>query len=44
VSATFDAVAAGSANVSASRTSCGEALSCARNQGLYRVTVRVTAG
>lgn len=41
VSATFDAVAAGTAQVTAKRTSCGEALSCTGNLGSYRVTVLV---
>ncbi|HEY4026169.1 MAG TPA: hypothetical protein VGO86_07035 [Candidatus Dormibacteraeota bacterium] len=43
VSALFDAVAAGRADVTAKRTSCGEAMSCTGNLGLYRVTV-VVAG
>jgi hypothetical protein len=41
VSALFDAVAAGRADVTAKRTSCGEALSCTGNLGLYRVTIAV---
>jgi hypothetical protein len=41
VSALFEAVAAGRADVSARRTSCGEALSCTGSQGIYRVTVVV---
>lgn len=43
VTALFDAVAPGTANVSATRTSCGEAMSCTGNLGFYRVTV-VVAG
>jgi hypothetical protein len=43
VSATFDAVAAGTAQVTARRTSCGEALSCSGSLGSYRVTVLVTS-
>jgi hypothetical protein len=42
VTALFDAVAPGRADVSAKRTSCGEALSCTGNLGFYRVTVMVT--
>lgn len=43
VTALFDAVAPGRADVSAKRTSCGEAMSCAGSLGSYRVTV-VVAG
>jgi hypothetical protein len=43
VSAQFDAVAPGRADVTASRTSCGEALACTGAQGAYRVTVVVTS-
>jgi hypothetical protein len=43
VTAMFDAVAPGRANVSASRTSCGEAMSCTGSLGFYRVTVMVTS-
>jgi hypothetical protein len=43
VTALFDAVAPGQAAVSAARTSCGEAMSCTGNLGLYHVTVTVTA-
>jgi len=39
VSATFAAVGRGRADVTASRTSCGEALSCTGGSGSYRVTV-----
>ena len=39
----YKALSAGSATVSASRVSCGEALRCVGNQGAYRVTVVVTA-
>jgi len=42
VTALFDAVAPGRADLSARRTSCGEAMSCTGNLGLYRVTVLVT--
>jgi hypothetical protein len=41
VTARFDAIAAGRADVSAKRTSCGEALSCTGSLGFYRVTVIV---
>jgi hypothetical protein len=41
VSAQFDAVAAGRADVTAKRSSCGEALACTGGQGAYRVTVVV---
>lgn len=43
VTAQFDAVAAGRADVTANRTTCGEALACTGSQGAYRVTV-VVAG
>jgi len=43
VTALFDAVAPGRADVSAERTSCGEAMSCTGNLGFYRVTVVVTS-
>src|SRR5262249_52205405 len=43
VSATFAAVAAGHADVTAHRTSCGEAMSCTGNLGFYRLTVIVAA-
>lgn len=43
VTALFDAVAPGRAYVSASRTSCGEAMSCTGSLGFYRVTVVVTS-
>jgi hypothetical protein len=41
VTAPFDAVAAGRADVTARRASCGEALACTGAQGSYRVTVVV---
>jgi hypothetical protein len=41
VTATFDAVAAGRATVTASRTTCGEARGCVGDQGSYRLTVLV---
>lgn len=41
VSARFDAIAPGRADVTASRTSCGEALACTGGQGSYRLTVVV---
>ena len=39
--ATYRAVAAGTATVTASRTSCGEAMRCTPAAGTYRVTVIV---
>jgi hypothetical protein len=42
VTATFKALARGSALISASRTSCGEALQCTGGAGLFEVTVVVT--
>jgi hypothetical protein len=39
----YKALSAGSATVSASRVSCGEALRCVGNQGTYRVRVVVSA-
>jgi hypothetical protein len=44
VTALFDAVGPGRADVSATRTSCGEAMSCTGNLGFYRVTVVVAGG
>src|SRR5579859_517064 len=41
--ATFDAVHAGRADITATRTSCGEAMRCVGDQGSYLVTVVVTA-
>ncbi len=38
----FDVVGAGSATVTASRASCGEALACTGNQGSYKITVTAT--
>ena len=42
VTATFQALRAGRAVVTAHRTSCGEALRCTGNQGSYAVTVMVS--
>jgi hypothetical protein len=42
VTALFDALGPGRADVSAQRTSCGEAMACTGSQGTYRVTVLVT--
>jgi hypothetical protein len=42
VTVLFDAVAPGRADVSAKRTSCGEAMSCTGNLGFFRVTVVVS--
>jgi len=39
--ADFDAVGSGSADVTASRTSCGEAMRCVGSAGSYRITVVV---
>src|SRR5215471_14929723 len=39
VTATFTAVGAGRADVTASRSSCGEALSCTGSTGSFRVSV-----
>jgi hypothetical protein len=39
----YKALSAGSATVSASRVSCGEAMRCVGTQGVYRVTVLVSA-
>jgi hypothetical protein len=41
VTALYDAVAPGRADVNAKRTSCGEAMSCTGTLGFYRVTVVV---
>jgi hypothetical protein len=41
VRAVFDAVATGRADVTAARTSCGEALRCTAEQSSYRLTVSV---
>ena len=41
VTATFTAVGAGRADVTASRSSCGEALSCTGSSGSFRVSVVV---
>src|SRR5215831_13512450 len=42
VTATFTAVGAGRADVTASRSSCGEALSCTGGSGSFRVSVVVS--
>lgn len=42
VTATFDALAVGTAVIDASRTTCGEALLCTGSAGNYRLTVEVT--
>jgi hypothetical protein len=42
VLATFTALTAGTAVLSASRTSCGEALRCSRANSQYHVTIVVT--
>jgi len=44
VTAIFDAVSGGQVTVSARRTTCGEAMSCAGSLGFYRITVVVAAG
>ena len=41
VTASYDAIAPGTAVVSASRTSCGEAMGCSAAAGSYRVTINV---
>ncbi|TMD22285.1 MAG: hypothetical protein E6I98_00040 [Chloroflexi bacterium] len=43
VVAIFDVVGTGSAQVTASRTSCGEAMGCTGDQGSFRVTVQASA-
>lgn len=43
VAVTFDVVGAGTADVTASRTSCGEAMGCTGSEGSYRITVVATA-
>jgi hypothetical protein len=43
VAATYQAVGTGQATISASRTTCGEALRCTGSAGSYQVTVVVTA-
>jgi hypothetical protein len=43
VTATYDVVGAGSAAVTASRTSCGEAMGCSAAEGSYRLTVLASA-
>jgi hypothetical protein len=43
VAAGFDALSAGMAVVSATRTSCGEALACTGLDGIYRVSIVVVA-
>ena len=42
VIALFDAVVAGRADVTATRTSCGEALRCTGSLGFYRVSIVVS--
>jgi hypothetical protein len=42
VAMTFDVVGTGSADVTASRTSCGEAMGCIGGDGSYKITVVVT--
>ena len=44
VTALFDAVGPGRADVSAKRTSCDEAMSCTGSLGFYRVTAVVAGG
>jgi len=44
VRASFDALAPGAADVTASRTSCGEALACTGGAGSYRLRVLVESG
>jgi hypothetical protein len=39
----FNAVAAGTAQLTAARTSCGEALACGPGEGTFRVTIDVDA-
>jgi hypothetical protein len=41
--ASFDAVGSGSVDVTASRTSCGEAMRCVGSAGSYRLSVVVTS-
>jgi hypothetical protein len=43
VSLDFEAVAAGQADVTASRSSCGEAMACTGGRGSFRVTVVVSS-
>jgi hypothetical protein len=42
VTAVFAAVAPGKAVVTASRTTCGEAMACGKGQGAYQLTVMVS--
>ena len=44
VSVTYKAVGAGQAQITASRTTCGEALACTGSSGMFSVQVIVTAG
>lgn len=44
VTATYQAVGPGQATITASRTTCGEALQCTGSAGSYHVTVDVAAG
>lgn len=39
----FDVVGAGSADVTAARTSCGEAMACTGSEGSYKITVVATS-
>ena len=41
--ASFEAVGTGSADITASRSSCGEAMRCVGNAGSYRLAVVVTS-
>jgi hypothetical protein len=41
--ASFDAVGTGSADITASRSSCGEAMRCVGSAGTYRLSVVVTS-
>jgi hypothetical protein len=43
VDVVFDVVGAGSAEVTASRNSCGEAMGCTGSEGAYRVAVEATS-
>jgi hypothetical protein len=44
VSVTYQVVGGGHATISASRTTCGEALACTGTEGSYSVLVNVAAG
>jgi hypothetical protein len=43
-SATYQAVGTGQATITASRTTCGEAMACPGTAGMYSVTVTVSGG